>query len=515
MSTQDNDGNGIDDELIEDGSLLVSPEEQLHMQIMEDLNKPRGDGLIVGLTTRLHEDQIKVLSPLYTEGIKTHFFACGRKWGKSELVGYILWRHALLNPGSACYYVGPEAAHARKIMWDLSRIQRFLGKDTNKYISTTRNQEMMVKLKNGSFIQVVGSDNYTVANGLTPSIAVYDEFKAFNPKWHVEFAPNRAAKAAPLIIIGTKPRIGNKNMVQYNDVLNYALKNPTKYNVAERTTWDNPINHLPEQKEIIEEEIHRLMENGEEDVVQLEYYSKYVPGGKAAIFPMLSREKHIMPHHEMVDLIMKDYRRYEWVLATDPGTTTCWAALIIAIHPYTKKVYIIDELYETDQSMTSVRMMYPRMEEMMKKYAPGLSIHDDWLKVADEAAAWAMTEIMAQYGTYIIPTQKAHNKKDAGLSLIKDQLIHGFLQISDKCVNLFKEMEQYARDANGNIPKIRDHAIDTLRYSNGATNYSMIEAIESKQLHGEGDIIREGRFKSYDDMNNDDGDWMSNIFVDF
>jgi len=501
----------------EDKSIVITPEEQLYFQIMEDLNAPRGDGLRAGFETRLHPTQIAALKPLYNEGLSNHFFSCGRKWGKSELMGYVLWRHALLNPGSACYYIGPEAAHARKIMWDLQRFQRFLGKDTAKYIDTIRNQEMMIRLKNGSFIQVVGSDNYTVANGLTPSFAVYDEFKAFNHRWHTEFAPNRAAKAAPLIIIGTKPRSGNKNMDQYNDIFNYAKSNPDKYNVVEYSTWDNPINHLPAQKQMIEEEITQLIERGEEDVVQLEYYSKFVPGGKAAIFPMLKKETHEMPHHEMVDLIKKDYRRYEWYLVTDPGTTTCYSALICAIHPYNKKVYIVDELYETNQSMTSIRMMYPRMEALMKKYTPGLNIHDDWLKVADEAAAWAISEIMAQYGVYFMPTDKAHNKKEAGLSLIKDQLIHGFLHISDNCPNLWKEMEHYARDERGNIPKIRDHAIDCLRYLNGASNYNMLEAINSQELHKDGDLIQTGRHRAmhHEDDLSSGNDWTSSFFVDF
>ena len=98
---------------------LITPEDQLYFRIMEDLNKPRGDGLLVGLTTRLHDDQITQLKPLYDDDneINSMFISCGRKWGKTELVGYILWRHALLNPGSACYYIGPEANHARKILW--------------------------------------------------------------------------------------------------------------------------------------------------------------------------------------------------------------------------------------------------------------------------------------------------------------------------------------------------------------------------------------------------------------
>ena len=262
----------------DDRMITLSPQEQHYLQIMEDLNKPRGDGLRVGLTSRLHPDQIEQLKPMYKDGKKDLFLSCGRKWGKTELIGYVLWKHALLNPYSVCYYVGPETAHAKKIIWDGQRLQRYMGQDTMKYIKSINNTEMKIILTNGSIIQVLGSDNYMVANGLTPHIAVYDEFKGFNSKWHVEFAPNRAAKAAPLIIIGTKPRIGNKNMDQYNEVLEYMRDDAASY-VADRTTFDNPINSLPEQKAIIDAEIKQLRARGEDDVVELEYYSRVVPGG--------------------------------------------------------------------------------------------------------------------------------------------------------------------------------------------------------------------------------------------
>ena len=87
----------------EDKLHILDGNEQLYLQIQEDLNKVRGDGKLVGLDTRLHPDQIKQLAPLYLEDneINSMFISCGRKWGKTELVGYILWRHALLNPGSA------------------------------------------------------------------------------------------------------------------------------------------------------------------------------------------------------------------------------------------------------------------------------------------------------------------------------------------------------------------------------------------------------------------------------
>lgn len=497
----------------EDKLVLLGPEDQLYLQIMEDLNEPQGDGIKVGLKSRLHPDQIEQLKPLYQEGKKDLFLSCGRKWGKTELIAYVLWRHALLNPGSACYYVGPEAAHAKKIIWDGGRIQKFMGKNTSKYIQgKPNNLTMMIKLKNGSFIQIVGSDNYMVANGLTPSIAVYDEFKGFNYRWHIEFAPNRAAKAAPLIIIGTKPRIGNKNMDQYNDILDYMRNDPDAY-VADRTTFDNPINHLPEQKKIIEKEIASLKARGEDDVVQLEYYSKVVPGGKRAIFPMLDQKVHTKPFHVMYNEIRNDLKKMEWYCIADPGTTTCFAVLFAAINPYTKKVYILKEIYEKDQSMTSVRMMYPRMVEIMKKLNPHGSIEDDWYKVFDEAAAWFSNEVMQQYGSYFAPTMKAHNKKEHGISLIKDQLIHNLVEISEDCPNLFKEAQQYAKDDQGKIPKKNDHLIDDWRYLNAAANYNMLEAMEA--IKNKVDPIKDRRFRKFRDEDDMEGDWLDNIFRDY
>jgi len=498
---------------------LLSPEEHLYLQIMEDLNRPFGDGIKVGLEGRLHQDQINQLKPLYdiSNSINSMFISCGRKWGKTELVAYILWRHALLNPGSACYYVGPEAAHARKILWDGNRIQKFLGKSTSRYLLKTQDQPMKIILKNGSFIQLVGSDNYSVANGLTPHIAVYDEFKAFNPRWHVEFAPNRAAKAAPLIIIGTKPRPGNKNMDQYNELLEYAQSNPKEWYVAERTTFDNPINHLPAQKQIIDQEIKQLIERGDEDIVQLEYYSKVLAGGRKAIFPMFDKTVHVSPHKQLVSSISNDIKRMEWYLITDPGTVTCFGALLACINPYSKQVYIMDEIYEKDQRETSTRRIYPRMEAKALDLYPGSNVGDDWVKIADEAASWYMNEVMDQFYIYFSPTNKNHNKKEQGLSLIKDQMIHKLVHISDRCVNLINEIEKYAVDDKGNIPKIHDHLIDCYRYLNAAANYNMHELLEAVRYRSDQEAIREGRRRHpRHDVEEEGKDWMKGVFdIDF
>jgi hypothetical protein len=458
-------------------SVVLTPEEQLYLEVISDLNKPRGFGLRTGLKTRLHQGQIDALSNIFIKKCRLLVQPCGRKFGKTEEAAYFLWEGALKNPYSANYYIAPESSHGRKIIWDTHRLQRFLEGDTNKYIKSIKNQEMKIELKNGSFIQVVGSENFGAANGLTPDRAVYDEFKLFHPRWHVDFAPNLVVKDAALLIIGTYPTPGDRNLEQYYEIIESA-KNSKRAQVVEKTTFDNPINHLPEIKAAIEFEIEQLRARGDEDIVQREYYSKIVPGGRRAVFPMLSQAVHVKKHEDIMEEIGRDINKLDWYCIADPGSTTCFAALFAAIHPYSRKVYIVDELYEKDQQNTSTRRIYPKMDHKMMEFYPNSDVNDDWFKVADEAAAWFMVEAMSQYNTYFAPTMKHMNKKEHGLSLIKDMLIHQVVVISDRCRNLVDEMEKYAKDSKGNIPKSNDHLIDCFRYLLGASNYNMVEVME-------------------------------------
>jgi hypothetical protein len=310
----------------------------------------------------------------------------------TEIAGYVLWRQALLNPYSECYYVVPEGSHGRRLVWNNFRLQRFLGNDSNKYIKgdgkNIRNNEMIIPFKNGSFIQVVGSENFGVANGLTPDIAVYDEFKLFHPRWHVDFEPNLVPKSAPLVIIGTLPTPGDKNEEQYNSLIEDSQHDPS-IEVHARTTFDNPINHLPKQKAQIERKIAALRRRGEEDIIQREYYSKIIPGGKRAIFPMLSRDAHFHQHKDLKGEINKDLNKLEWHITCDPGNTTVFGSLVMCLNPYTKKVYVMDEIYEKEQINTSTQSIYPRLLLKSQALYPNSCINDDWIKTyAACCCAW-------------------------------------------------------------------------------------------------------------------------------
>lgn len=483
--------------------VLLSSSEQDYLNILDDLNKPRGEGLSLGLTTRLHEGQIDALKNLYIKNLKLLFIPSGRKFGKTELAAYALWRQALTKPHSACYYITPESSHGRKIVWDTWRLQKFLEEDSAKYIKSIKNVEMKIDFRNGSFIQVIGSENFGAANGLTPDIAVYDEYKLAHPRWHIDFAPNLIPKAAPLIIIGTLPTPGDKNAEQYYEVLEGAKRDKTAA-VIFKTTFDNPINGMSGQKEALENEIQRLMDRGEEDVVQREYYSKIIPGGRRSIFPMFKAADHVKPYNDLKNHVLRDYSRLEPLCSVDPGSSTVFGGLFCVLNRYTGMLYVMDEMYQKSQKETSSGIVLPLIRAKCKELLPNLSVEDDWLKVSDDAAVWFMAEAFNRADPlHFFPAEKWKGTREDGLSLIKDMMIQGKILFSDRCINLIKEIEGYAVDSTGKISnKIADHNIDALRYALIAYNYTF-ETL--RETVGYVEEIEKGRYLRVEDDLDDSG----------
>ena len=90
------------------------------------------------------------------------------------------------------------------------------------------------------------------------------------------------------------------------------------------------------------EELYRL---GEGDKWEREYLARFVRGGAKRVFPMLDR-KMVKPHDEIMQEINRDKRKLEWFSWSDPAGASCFAVLYVAINPYSRKVYVLDEIYE-------------------------------------------------------------------------------------------------------------------------------------------------------------------------
>ncbi len=410
-----------------------------------------------------HPAQIMIGRALLAERRRLVFAQCGRNFGKTELMAYLLWRWAWTYPGSENYYFAPYQKQAKEILWASRRIQTFGPFDWIKSINNTENR---IEFNNGSFIKLDGSDNVDAYRGVKPKgLIVYDEFKDFRPEFHDAFDPNRAAHDAPLFVIGTPPETENHFVHLAAECLRDPAKAffrfPTSSNPHIQTDW------LKVKKE-------ELYSKSEGDKWEREYEALFVRGGASTIFPMFDPSRHVRPHAAIMAEIAKDARKLDWYWWADPAGASCFACLFVAINPYTRKVYVLDEIYETAQAEMTVLKIGRRALDKKHELMP----RKDWRQGYDEAETWFHNEMLDHFGEGLEPTQKAKSDKLSGLSLIKDILLNGSLVLSDRCKKLKWEMLNYRKDDKGKILKQHDHAIDCLRYVLDADKYSLVKTTE-------------------------------------
>lgn len=421
-----------------------------------------------------HSGQVPIGKALFYDGKKFIFMNCGRKIGKSELIIYSLSRWGMSFPGSSCYYIAPFFKQAKEIIWANNRIQNFLEKEIrSKYIVDINNTELRVRLKNGSFIKLDGADNFNAYRGINPHIIAYDEFKDHNPNFHIGMEPNLATHKAPCLFFGTPPETEDNHFWRIADSVS-ADPDGAYFNFP---THMNP--HI--DKEWLEKTRLRLIARGEEDVWLREYMAMRVFGGKNAIFPMLSDDL-VIRFSDAIQHIKRNRKHWQLYCTADPATSSVFAVLFSAINKYTREVIHLDEIYETKLSLMSSRPILAAVIKILNSIDPDT---DNWVFTRDEAAAWFMNEILdlTKSDIYFAATTKSKNDKGDGLSLIKDQINAKLWKRTEKCIKLDWEMKNYIKDDKGAIPKKNDHLIDSMRYTNGADNYSHVpEDVEDDSL---------------------------------
>jgi len=451
-----------------------------------------------------HPAQAQVKNALFTKGSEKVFLECGRKFGKTDFLNYILHRFALLFPNSACYFIAPFQKQAKELLWANNRLQNFFFPNIDpktglsptglsrleasqvyeemkaKYGVVVNNTEMRIKFGNGSFIKLDGADQYEAYRGVNPHIIVYDEFKDHHPKFHDGMDPNLATFNAPLIIVGTPPEGDEDNAPQYIEMADYCFKdkNSAYFN---KSSYCNP--HI--SSDWLDKKRQELIDRNREDVWLREYMAQRVLSGSRAIFPMLkfpepergiTHTDHIRPHEEVKDKVLKYHKSWDFYLVFDPASVSCFGVLFGAINKHTKQVVLLDEIYETSKAKMGTANMFAKALEMVQGYGV---LTDDIRMVYDNAAAWFYNEVVDQFDYALEPCSKDIKKKgehgkENRLNCIKDMLLFNYLVISDNCVKMVWEMKYYRTDDKGNIPKENDHLLDCLRYMLSADWYTHV-----------------------------------------
>jgi hypothetical protein len=419
-----------------------------------------------------HPGQIDVGRALFYQGKRRVFVRCGRKWGKTEISIYTLYRWAMTIPNGQFYYIAPYYNQASEIIWKPGRLQNFLKQHKEKYIEAIHETDKRIIFRNGSFIKLVGSDNFEAGRGYNPDGAVGDEYKDSDVRFYHGFMDNLIAKKAPILLVGTPPELFDHFFVRTEE----DFKQDPRGAYFKKPTHNNP--HI--DKEELELEKQSAIAKGEWAKYMREIEAEIVPGGANAIFPMLDvprydekgsfigESKHVKSFKTLYEYVGRTYRDWEFHALYDPGSSVCFAALFCAVNKFSREVIILDEIYETVKLKTTTRQIYPRALAKMEYICDRM----DWTETYDYAAAWFQAEVQVEYSKGLMPCEKDIKTKNDKLSVIKDFLLephpdlenYYLLTISDRCIKLISEMSTYATDDNGKIPKKNDHAIDCLRY---------------------------------------------------
>lgn len=445
-----------------------------------------------------HEGQAPIAYALFRLFRRYVFMQCGRKLGKTDLAIYCMYMFALLFPNSQIYYIADTMKHAGELVWENGRLPRFflspkrlpmendeeyqhrrqIGRELHeKYLFSKNESEMRITFRNGSFIKVDGAENYANADGIEPDFIVYDEFKHHDPRFNEAMEPNLRVKRAPLLIVGTPP----EELGSYYEKIANSVKRATYGYFCRRPSYLNPVIYpLGEADPDFEEECKKYDDRQEDDVKRRELYAEIVLSGSKAIFPVLELptydwdkeeyigySRHVRPRKDLISEISYKPKNWEYYVIFDPGSSSCFAVMFLAMNKFDKRVFILDEIYERDQRETTARKIVERAIDKWRAIYP---LDDSWTKAYDNAAKWFENEVWDIYPELDLEAcdkdigTRGDDRKDVKLSMIKDMMIHDKLLISSECTWTIWEMVNYRKNDKGKIPKENDHLIDCLRY---------------------------------------------------
>jgi phage terminase large subunit len=167
-----------------------------------------------------------------------------RRWGKDEIALTCTCHQALTRPATYWHCL-PEYAQARKAIWAAvnphtgqRRIDEAFPREIRE---STNEQEMFIKLQNGSTWQVIGSDRYNSLVGAGVAGVVFSEWALANPAAWAYISPMMRENDGWAAFI-TTPRGKNHAFQMYE----YARDNPE---------WFAEISSIADTKALTDEQL--------------------------------------------------------------------------------------------------------------------------------------------------------------------------------------------------------------------------------------------------------------------
>lgn len=190
------------------------------------------------------------------------------------------------------------------------------------------------------------------------------------------------------------------------------------------------------------------------------FYKRFIEGqwvlAEGAIFDFFDSAIHVVKQS-------KTYAKY-WILGIDYGTTNPFAAVLIGFNDDHHPSLWVEREYYWDSKAMGYQKTDMEYAEDIKRVFDGYPIRSIYL---DPAAASFDVELRR----HKLPVRQAKNDVLDGIRFVANLFSTGDLVIKHGCSNLIKEIESYvwdvksAKDGIDKPVKVRDHAIDAMRYA--------------------------------------------------
>lgn len=391
--------------------------------------------------------QLPILDAIENKAYKRVLAILPRRAGK-DITAFNLCIRACLRKTCVIYYIFPTYSQAKKVIWDsiTNTGARILDYIPDEVVDTRNAQEMKIRFKNGSLLQLVGSDNYDSLMGTNPQGVVFSEYSLQDPRAYQYIRPILTANNGWALFLST-PRGKNHLWELYQ-----IAQNSPEWFCYRLTVEDT--GHIP-LYEIEKEKADGLMSD---DLIQQEYYCSFTMGVEGAYYAKYLDMLRVKGQIGSVPWEPGFKVHTAWDLGVRDSTS------IIFFQTIGQTVRIID-CYEN--SKQGLEHYVKVIEQKPYTYGKHIAPHD--IKVREFGSGMSRIEKARQLG---IPfTIAGHICLEDGIEAVRSTFSK--IWIDDKaCAPLIKALENYRQEWDARRKVYKNHPLhdwsshwaDAMRY---------------------------------------------------
>lgn len=395
------------------------------------------------------------LHPEYKDCIKRAVLVWHRRAGKEKACWNFLISQAVRKVGTY-YYFFPSFAQGRKVLWD------FIDKDGYRVLDHLPKElvagnpnatEMKIRLRNGSLIQIIGTNNIDSIVGTNPIGCVFSEYSLQDPTAWTLIRPILAENGGWAIFNFT-PRGQNHGKELYD----MAKDNPAWF--CQMLTVDDTEREKGVPV-ISEADIEAERKSGmSEDYIQQEFYCSFTLGIEGSYYAKYMQAARDEDRIGKVPYAKQSRVYTVWDIGYGDSTAIIFYQLI------GNEIHVIDYVENHGEGLPYYAKI---LSDKPYIYADHFAPHD--IDSHAFSSGLSAREVGAELGLKFIPLPTLKLTIESGIEALRGIFPRVWID-SAKCTKLISALENYRKefDSKHNVYKIRpvhdwaSHGADAARY---------------------------------------------------